>query len=66
MMTTTTILRATIPTAHPLQQALAFQTLLALEKGFSSTIDVQEGGVTVTASDGQAIRFVVLADGGLS
>ena len=57
MMTMTTIIRATLTVDNPHNAALAFSAVLAVDKGFTSSI-VREGSARlVVASDGQAVRF---------
>lgn len=48
---------ATITTKTPAKTALWFQTILAVDRGWSSTIEVDGAARIVVAEDGKAVRF---------
>lgn len=48
---------STIKTATPQKTALFFSTILAADKGYSSTIKNDGEARIVIASDGKAVRF---------
>lgn len=50
-------LRETLYTKTPQETALWFQTVLAVDRGFESTIITDGRARVVIASDGQAVRF---------
>lgn len=52
------ILLDTLAVADPAGEATAFQTLLALEKGYTSKIVHVGKAIDVVASDNRAIRFI--------
>ncbi len=51
------VIRATIASADPLANAQIFQAILAVDKGYTSTLTQKGSTVTVVASDGQAVVF---------
>lgn len=52
------IIRDTIRTPDPIRAAIYFQTLLAVDKGFTSTVEADGTSRIVVGSDGQAVKFV--------